>query len=335
MNGVGTVRSVDRPGGTMTGMSSPVRDRRVAGRAVAVVVTHDRLDLLRASLTAVLAQTRAPDAVVVVDNASTDGTADVVRAAFPGVDLVVLTSNTGGAGGFALGMARALDEHAADLLWLLDDDTVPQPEALARLLEAWAARPGQAPALVASRVVWTDGRDHPMNTPRSAPLPRAGERAAAQAVGCLPVRSASFVSVLLEADAVRAVGLPVADYFLWNDDFEFTTRLLRDRAGLLCPGSVVEHRTRRFGDSEADPGPRFYYEVRNKVWLFTRSPGLRPLERGLYGASTLARWARTFRASGDRRTLRQAGLRGLRDGLRTRPRPNDEVLARVPAGSAR
>jgi GT2 family glycosyltransferase len=166
-----------------------------------------------------------------------------------------------------------------------------------------------------------------MNTPRPTPLPRPGEKAAAAAVGCVAVRSASFVSVLLDAATVRAVGLPVADYFLWNDDFEFTTRLLRDGAGLLCPDSVVEHRTRQFGDSAADPGARFYFEVRNKAWLLTRSPGLRPVERGLYGASTLARWARTFRASGDRRTLRQAAVRGLRDGLRAGPRPNATVLA--------
>ena len=311
---------------------------RARGRVVAVVVTYERLELLRVSLAAVLAQAHPPERVVVVDNASSDGTADAVAAEFPEVDLIRLARNTGGAGGFSVGMQRALEHHDAELLWLLDDDTVPEPAALGHLVDAWASRPGQAPGLVASRVVWTDGRDHPMNTPRRAPLPRAGERAAADAVGCVPVRSASFVSVLLDADAVRAVGLPVADYFLWNDDFEFTTRLLRDSPGLLCGASVVEHRTRRFGDSEADPGPRFYYEVRNKVWLFTRSGGLRPVERGLYAASTLARWIRTFRSSGDRRTLRQAGRRGLRDGLRAAPRSNDEVLAaavREPVGDAR
>jgi GT2 family glycosyltransferase len=309
---------------------------RAPGRLVAVVVTHERLALLRDCLTAVLAQTPAPDAVVVVDNASHDGTAPAVAADFPGVDLVVLRRNTGGAGGFAAGMQRALEVHRADLLWLLDDDTVPRPDALEQLVRAWSARPGRAPALVASRVVWTDGRAHPMNTPRAAPLARPRDRAAAAAVGCVPVRSASFVSVLLDAAAVRAVGLPVADYFLWNDDFEFTTRLLRDRPGMLCPASLVEHRTGRFGDSAADPGGRFYFEVRNKVWLFTRSSGLRPVERGLYAAATLARWARTFRASSDRATLRAAALRGLSDALRTAPRPNDEVLAGTlpePAGA--
>ena len=307
---------------------------RRRGRVVAVVVTWQRLELLRQALPAVLAQTEPPDAVVVVDNASTDGTAEVVAAEHPDVDLLVLRRNTGGAGGFAAGMQRALGEHAADHVWLLDDDTIPEPRALAALLEAWRACPGPAPALVASRTVWHDGRDHPMNTPRRAPLSSRTQRAAAARIGCEPVRSASFVSVLVDGAAAREVGLPVADYFLWNDDFEYTTRLLRGRLGLRCPDSRVEHRTRTFGASDADPGPRFYYEVRNKVWLFTRSRGLGPLERVLYGGSSLARWWRTVRRSPNRAVLRQAAVRGLRDGLRSGPRSNDVVLADALPGSA-
>jgi rhamnopyranosyl-N-acetylglucosaminyl-diphospho-decaprenol beta-1,3/1,4-galactofuranosyltransferase len=298
-----------------------------AERVVVVVVTFERLALLRESLAAIGAQTRPPDVVVVVDNASSDGTSDAVTVEHPDADLVRLGRNTGGAGGFAVGIDRAVTRHRADLVWVMDDDTVPEPSALAALLDTRVRAPGPAPALVASRVVWDDGRDHPMNTPRPYPLTGPGRRRAAAAVGCVPVRSASFVSVLLDADAVRAVGPPIADYFLWNDDFEFTTRLLRGRVGLWCPASVVVHRTRRFGATDVDPGPRFYYEVRNKVWLFTRSPGLNPLERVLYLLSSLLRWARTVRGSADRRQLARAAARGWRDGVRTRPRPNDEVLA--------
>ncbi|MDQ3164701.1 MAG: glycosyl transferase, partial [Actinomycetota bacterium] len=123
----------------------------------------------------------------------------------------------------------------------------------------------------------------------------------------------------------------VADYFLWNDDFEYTTRLLRGRVGLLCPDSVVVHKTRTFGATDTDPGERFWYEVRNKVWLFTRSPGLNPLERVIYLGSTLRRWAVTFAASSDRRTLRRALGRGLVAGVRRGPRATADVLAAVPA----
>jgi GT2 family glycosyltransferase len=299
---------------------------------VAVVVTWNRRALLAESLTAVLAQSPPPHRVVVVDNASTDGTPQVVRDRFPEVDLLVAAANSGGAGGFTRGIARALQEHGPDLLWLLDDDTVPLPGALGALVTAYDAYPGgptgrsPRPALVASRVLWTDGREHPMNTPRAKPLASGRERRRAAAVGCVPVRSASFVSVLCEAATVRERGLPIADYFLWNDDFEFTTRLLRGRVGLLCPASTVQHRTASFGSTDVDPGERFFYEVRNKTWVFTRSTGLSPSEKVLYGVATLARWGRTFRGSSDKRTLRRGLRRGLVAGLRAGPRPNAEVL---------
>jgi rhamnopyranosyl-N-acetylglucosaminyl-diphospho-decaprenol beta-1,3/1,4-galactofuranosyltransferase len=295
-------------------------------RVIAVVVTWNRRDLLLESLGAVLGQTRAPDQVIVVDNASTDGSADAVRADYPQVALTELRRNTGGAGGFAAGLALAL-RAGADLVWLMDDDTIPEPGALAAMLDARAARPGPPPALIASRVVWTDGRAHPMNTPRAKPFARGPERRAAAAAGCVPIRSASFVSVLVDADLTRRRGLPRADYFLWNDDFEFTMRLLRGQAGLLCPASVVVHKTRAFGSTDVDPGDRFFYEVRNKVWTLMSGPALSPAERLLYSGATLRRWARTFARSGQRGALRSALVAGLAAGVRARPRPTGEILA--------
>jgi rhamnopyranosyl-N-acetylglucosaminyl-diphospho-decaprenol beta-1,3/1,4-galactofuranosyltransferase len=298
-------------------------------QVTAVVVTYNRRDLLLESVAAVLAQDRAPDAVIVVDNASEDGTAAAVREKFPAVRLAEFKRNSGGAGGFAGGMALAL-AGGADLIWLMDDDTVPEPGALGALLAARdraTAGAGGPPALIASQVLWTDGRAHPMNTPRRKPFAGKAERLAAAAVGCVPIRSASFVSILVDAAQARRRGLPRADYFLWNDDFEFTTRLLRGNTGLLCAASVVVHKTKTFGSTDVDPGDRFFYEVRNKIWMFRDSAPLAPLERAAYGGSTLRRWARTFARSPDRRTLRGSLFRGISAGVRTRPRPTSEVLA--------
>ncbi len=295
-------------------------------RVVAVVVTWNRRALLAESLAAVLGQTHAPSAVVVVDNASTDGTAeDLVGRA--DLDVVALERNTGGAGGFAAGIAQALT-HDPDLVWLLDDDTVPTDTALAELVRVHRDHdPGAPrPAVLASRVVWTDGRDHPMNTPRPQPGASRAVRAAAAAVGAVPVRSASFVSLACDVGVVRERGLPVADYFLWNDDFEYSTRLVRGGVGLYVPTSLVVHKTRVFGATDADPGERFFFEVRNKVWLFSRSRGLAPAEKALYGASTLRRWARTVARSQDRPTLLRGLARGLRAGLTLAPRPTATVL---------
>jgi len=292
----------------------------------AVVVTYNRRQLLLEALAAVHAQSRVPDAVIVVDNASADGTAAAVRTHYPSAQLAELAHNTGGAGGFAYGMALALAGDG-DLIWLMDDDTVPEPDALRAMLEARQVHPGRPPALVASRVLWTDGRPHPMNTPRAKPFATKAERRAAAAAGCLPIRSASFVSILVDAGEGRRRGLPQADYFLWNDDFEFTTRLLRGNAGLLCPASVVVHKTRTFGSTDVDPGPRFFYEVRNKIWTLRSRTPLAPAERVLYTGSTLRRWARTFAKSRDRGVLGRSLIKGIAAGVRTSPRPTEEVLA--------
>ncbi|MGN6605982.1 MAG: glycosyltransferase [Jatrophihabitans sp.] len=298
-------------------------------RVAAVVVTYNRRALLTEALAAVAAQTRRPDVIIVVDNASTDGTADLVRTEHPDVRLVTMSANTGGAGGFAAGIAAALADRAA-LVWVMDDDTVPEPDALAALLRAREVHPLPRPAVLASRVVWTDGRPHPMNTPRPRPFAPRRLRVAAELARGVPIRSASFVSALFDAEVIRERGLPVADYFLWNDDFEYTARLIRDGTGVLCPDSVVVHKTATFGSTDVDPGARFYYEVRNKVWLFRYSDALARWERLVYGGSTLRRWARTLARSHDRPTLWSGLRRGLRDG-RTPPRPTEAILAEASA----
>ncbi|MGO2178857.1 glycosyltransferase, partial [Cellulosimicrobium funkei] len=137
-------------------------------RVVAVVVAYARRDLLVEALDALAVQTRPVDAVLVVDNASPDDSAVVAATHGVAPTVLELARNTGGAGGFAVGLAHAVEEMAADLVWLMDDDTIPTPGALQELLAARDGYGGPV-ALLGSRVVWTDGRDHPMNTPRRRP----------------------------------------------------------------------------------------------------------------------------------------------------------------------
>ena len=296
---------------------------------VAVVVAYNRQELLRRCLDGLAEQTVAPMGTVVVDNASTDDSREVASAHPLGAHVVALPTNTGGAGGFAAGIARALTRFPqAEWIWIMDDDTVPTATALEALVRAAEAYPG-APALLASRAVWTDGTEHPMNRPRTRPaLPSALHRHAALA-GARQIRTASFVSILLDARAVREVGLPRASYFLWNDDFEYTSRILRGRIGLYVPASVVHHLTRALGSSDADPGERFRFEVRNKIWTFRDSEGLGTLERLAYEAATARRWLRAMASSADRGALWRAGRRGLLEGL-ARPAGNAEVFLGTP-----
>ena len=296
---------------------------------VAVVVAYNRQELLRRCLDGLAEQTAPPAGTVVVDNASTDASARVAAGHPLGAHVVSLPVNTGGAGGFAAGIARALTRFPqAEWIWLMDDDTIPTATALEALVGAAAAYPG-SPALLASRAVWADGTEHPMNRPRTRPgLPALLHRHAALA-GARQIRTASFVSILIDARAVREVGLPRASYFLWNDDFEYTSRILRGRIGLYVPDSVVRHLTRALGSSDADPGERFRFEVRNKIWTFRDCEGLGPIERAAYEAATARRWLRAAASSADRATLWRAGREGLREGL-ARPADNMTIFLGTP-----
>ncbi|MDO4666057.1 MAG: glycosyltransferase [Actinomycetaceae bacterium] len=295
-------------------------------RVVAVVVAYNRAELLAETLQGLSAQSRPADAIVVINNASTDNSAVVAARCRVVTEVLTLPENLGGAGGFAAGIARALSRHRADLVWIMDDDTVPGPAALEKMLQCRENYEGEV-CITASKAVWTDGREHPMNKPRLRPFVRLEWMRAAQKVGARPIRSASFVSIMFPASAVREHGLPIGAYFLWNDDFEYTSRLLKHQVGLYVPSSIVVHKTKKFGDSSANPGARFVNEVRNKMWMFRYSDSLKPWEKLLYGGKTAMRWALTFKNG-----PAQVGkyfCQGIGESKHA-PRTNAELFAHTP-----
>lgn len=231
------------------------------------MVTYNRKELLRECLEALLVQSRPSDEILIVDNASTDGTREMLKREFSHVRVLSLAENVGGAGGFHAGMKWAY-ERGYDWSWLMDDDSIPNHSALEKLLLAREVLQdlGGKPVLLASKVVWEDGDLHPMNLPapyhqKRELFTRALER------GYMLIRTASFVSILLDREAVEKYGLPCKDYFIWGDDLEYSGRVLRGENGYLVPGSVVLHKTKEKYSPRTSTGPRFYYNVRNRVWI--------------------------------------------------------------------
>lgn len=313
--------------------SHPEPASTVPPRVVAVVVTFNRRDLLPLTLQGIAGAKLQPDVVVVINNASTDGTAEYLDSLdyeLP-LDIVHLSQNVGGAGGFTVGIDRALARHQADLVWVMDDDTEPCEDTLFESVKAWSTYQGprgEKPAFVASKVVWDDGRDHPMNTMRTKFGASQREKTQAAQVGARPIRSASFVSLLMDAQVMRREGLPIADFFIWNDDFEYSTRLAHHRYAIAAPASVAKHHTKTFGTTNANPGPRFYNDVRNKLWTFGRTRTLSPLEKFLYGGSVARLWISTLRQSDSAQQYSQLLFRGIKDAC-TAFRSNEQVLAGI------
>lgn len=325
----------------------------------AVVVSYNRAALLQECLDGLFAQTRRPDRVIVIDNASTDDALDVARRHPLRPEITELAHNVGGAGGFCAGVALALDTpasttHDMQYVWLMDDDTIPTATALEKLLAtASAARGvnGVWPTALGSKAVWVDGREHLMNKPRERTWLALGRRhlhedqaGAASATGTrsfvpdpfsamagtsFQVRSLSFVSCLISMRAIHSAHtLPKSAYFLWNDDFEFTTRLLKRGTGYYVPDSQVVHKTKVFGSSDADPGARFFYEVRNKCWILRCSRhNFTPAEYVELLLKTARRWVLTFMRSKDRRLTFDCLKRGLHEGLGSKPHSDTEILA--------
>lgn len=237
----------------------------------AVVVTFNRKDLLGKVLDALEAQDRPLDKIYVINNASTDDTAEFLanRRWTRPTTLITTKTNTGGAGGFTYGIEAAY-AGGEDLIWLMDDDTVPHPDALSELLKAWEGATqmrGNAPSFACSQVLWTDGSLCEMNTPEPTwdwprPLAKGGT--------WMDVRSCSFVSCMVSREAVEAVGLPYREYFIWFDDAEYTMRLSKWRPGIFVPSSHVDHllpqnRGVNWGDVNESNIWKFEYGMRNQL----------------------------------------------------------------------
>jgi GT2 family glycosyltransferase len=287
-----------------------------AGATVcAVVVTYNRRELLSECLDRIRRQSRPPERVLVVDNASTDGTGEML-AARDDVEVLALPANRGGAGGFEAGVGRAA-ELGHDWLWLLDDDSFAEPDCLVELLEG-ARRAPTPPAVMASTVRWKDGRLHPMNRPWLRIRPR-GEFALTAGRGLAAIRAATFVSTLISRSAVERHGPPKGHFFLWLDDIEYTARLLRDGVGYLVPESVALHWTAEPYDTLTDARERFYFKARNQLWVL-RGSSFAGVERMRYGVSLAKAVSRYVLDSGNRSEALRTAAWGLRDGLRREPR---------------
>ena len=199
-------------------------------RVVAVVVTYNRLRLLEtlvARLAEVRERTPALVDVLVVDNASTDGTGEWLAG---GTDLTsrTLPDNRGGAGGFHAGLRWAVEETDADLVWLMDDDGLPEVGCLERLLgeddlDFWG--PLVVDEQDTGRLVFPIRLPGGTRVVRDlADVERAG--GARQRIDGIVI---PFNGVLVTRALVERIGYPREEFFIWGDDHEY--RLRAERAG--------------------------------------------------------------------------------------------------------
>lgn len=198
----------------------------------AVVVTYNRKDLLVECMDALLNQSVPLNKIIVFNNASTDGTEKLFTEGGlffenDNIEFVTSQSNLGGAGGFEKAFEIAQRGNYSNL-WIMDDDTIPEKDALAELLKATTVVNDSGYSFLASNIFGPEFE--PMN------VPEVDESATPNGYshwykhldeGLVAINEATFVSLLINCDAIDKVGLPVGDYFIWGDDTEYTRRLVK------------------------------------------------------------------------------------------------------------
>ena len=211
----------------------------------AIIVTHNRLELLNKCINAIRFQIRKPDAIIVVNNGSTDGTVDWLKNQN---DLIVITqTNLGGAGGQYTGIKEAY-RRGYDWMLCMDDDTIPDAQALSTIENVIKqfdidTRTGGKLGWICSQVLWTDGSVFEMNAPVLTTPAIWTNRVLTDRI--IPANCSSFVSICFSREAVKAVGFPLKEYFIWLDDIEYTTRITgANFIGLLALDSKAIHSTK-------------------------------------------------------------------------------------------
>lgn len=241
-----------------------------AGRAeqvAVVVVTFNRADLLERMLAGLAGLDRAPDAVFVVDNASTDHTRDVLeRSTLPGLVAIHTTENLGGAGGFHLGLRTAYDK-GFDVMWLMDDDVVPAPDCLTRLLEVdgsclIAVREDLTGALVEKSAVRFDLRNPLAIRPKTASIDSTWA-SRAEMPATVEVENVAFEGFLVRREVVARIGLPDPSYFIFYDDVDFAIRARRAGFPIRAVRDAVLVRQLSFDQQHDLAGWKGYYMYRN------------------------------------------------------------------------
>jgi rhamnopyranosyl-N-acetylglucosaminyl-diphospho-decaprenol beta-1,3/1,4-galactofuranosyltransferase len=232
-----------------------------------VVVTHNRADLLVGMLDGLAAQTRAPDAVFVVDNVSTDHTREVLdtRTDLP-LHVTTTETNLGGAGGFHLGVRQAYDA-GFDRVWLMDDDVVPAPECLATLMAVdedclIAVREDLAGTLVEKAAIDFDLRNPLAIRPkRSAVDTVYPDRASMPEL--VEVQNVAFEGFMVRRGVIEEVGFPDPTFFIFYDDAEYAVRVRRAGRRVWAVRDAVLVRQLDFNQQHDLSGWKGFYMYRN------------------------------------------------------------------------
>jgi GT2 family glycosyltransferase len=233
-------------------------------KVAALIVTYNRKEWLKRNLKSIFSQTRLPDAVFVVDNASTDGTDKFLEETYKDkIVYVKLDQNTGGSGGFYSGIKTIHEIGEYDWIWLMDDDAIPSKYALQTLLR------------------YTDSKkigvlQNEMITDEEKFL--NSDKLSEQNTYLKKRFFGMFVGYMISTKVIDEIGYPDKDFFIYYDDSEYTFRVMKFGFRIYTvKGSYIFHRDwlrltekiKKFPFSKPKISHwKIYYIFRNAFYIF-------------------------------------------------------------------
>ncbi|MDE5940024.1 MAG: glycosyltransferase family 2 protein [Lachnospiraceae bacterium] len=242
-------------------------------KTAAVVVTHNRKELLAQCIDRLLKQESVSCDVIVVDNDSTDGTREMIQYQYNTPEVLYMNTgaNLGGAGGFQYGVKKAV-LLGYEYVWIMDDDTLPEGAALYKLFEVDKELNGEW-GFLSSVAYWTDGSICRMNIQKKNIFAHVGAKEYHRKYSS--IKMCSFVSLLIKSNVIKEVGLPIGEYFIWTDDYEYTGRISGKYPCYMVPSSRVVHAMKihtrvNFATDDVSRIGRYQYIYRNDVHCYRR-----------------------------------------------------------------
>lgn len=226
----------------------------------AVVVTFNRLELLKECIAALQAQTHQLAKIIVVNNGSTDGTQEWLQNE-PGV-LTITQENRGGAFGFYTGIKTAF-EQGYEWIWCMDDDGVPATNALEKLMKYRQRKPSVMNTLV------LDKQDHNKIVFETGGYTRRNEVKEEVIEGAANF----FNGTLFHHQVVEKAGLPLKQLTIWGDETEYYNRIrFRHQLPVFTVSDSYHYHPAQYSrfykrDWELSAGWKTYFYIRNKSFV--------------------------------------------------------------------
>jgi GT2 family glycosyltransferase len=284
----------------------------------AVVVTHNRKQLLGECLEALSNQTLPVNRIFVVDNASTDGTADWlsqwITSHDSNVELIALDSNLGGAGGFSEGLRRSVSE-GYEWTWMMDDDAHPFPTALEEINSVAS----DTNNVYGSLAVCGDAASWPLTlADGSRTISFAGGAPSHAAVESIPM-----LGFFIHRSLVSKIGYPDSDFFIAADDIEYCLRARRSGSSIILAGrsrishpqakrTVVKLFWKKMSYLSLSPMKR-YYDTRNRILIAREYYGIRLFTHAIPG--TIVRFVIALWREPGKLAQVRAFAAGILDGI--------------------